>query len=301
MVRKILVALDGSRVSEGVLPYARFLARALKVPVSLFRVVGPQSQKPMSTVGRELPTDLRAGEAKTCSDYLRRVADTFPPELTVDWCVDTGHPAERIAERAAADAGTLIVMATHGRSGIQRWLLGSIAGKVLQIATNPLFLVRGTREPESGEAPLKRVVVPLDGSEPAELAIPHAVELTRRIDMEIVLARVYLLPGVAYPTGDYAPDWDLLNREVRETATRYLERKMLELQREGVERVSSAVLEGSAAEKIMDLAHEKPWSMIAMCTHGQSGVGRWVLGSITERVVRHSSDPVLIIRAPRRS
>jgi len=104
---------------------------------------------------------------------------------------------------------------------------------------------------------------------------------------------------VAYPTGSYAPDWNLLDRETRERATEYLQMQIGKLRNEGLERVSLKVLEGSAAEKIIGVGRESPCSMIAMSTHGASGVGRWLLGSVTERVIRHSETAVLVVRAKR--
>jgi nucleotide-binding universal stress UspA family protein len=89
----------------------------------------------------------------------------------------------------------------------------------------------------------------------------------------------------------------LLDRETRERASEYLQEKIGQLRNEGFDRVSPIVLEGSAAEKIIEVARENPGSLIAMSSHGESGVGRWVLGSITERVIRHSDTAVLVIRA----
>ena len=191
-------------------------------------------------------------------------------------------------------------MATHGRSGVRRWLLGSVAEKVLHGADNDVLLIRAIEpiERKGAAAHLERLVVPLDGSKLAEQAVvPCAVELAKKMNLELILLRVYLMPGVAYPTGSYAPDWKLLDRETRERASEYLQEKIRQLLNEGFDRVSSMVLEGSAAEKIIEVARENPGSLIAMSTHGASGVGRWVLGSITERVIRHSDNAVLVIRA----
>jgi nucleotide-binding universal stress UspA family protein len=117
--------------------------------------------------------------------------------------------------------------------------------------------------------------------------------------LELILLRVYLMPGVAYPTGNYAPDWKLLDQEMRQRASEYLEGESKQLRNQGLEQVSCRVLEGSAAEKIIEVARESPETLIAMSTHGASGVGRWVLGSVTERVVRHSDTAVVVVRAKR--
>ena len=144
---------------------------------------------------------------------------------------------------------------------------------------------------------MKRIVVPLDGSELSEKALPRAIELAQKMSLEIVLLRAYLMPGVAYPTGSYAPDWKLLDQEEKEITSKYLENKIRQLRGDGLERVSFTVLEGSAAEKIIDVAREKPESVIVMSTHGADGAGRWVFGNTAERVIRHSEIPVLAVRA----
>ena len=93
------------------------------------------------------------------------------------------------------------------------------------------------------------------------------------------------------------PNYDALLTMVREEAGAYLEEKVNELKQNGIEKVSSILLVGSGADEIIDLARGTPDNLIAMCTRGRSGVERWVLGSVTEKVVRHSGDPVLVVRA----
>jgi nucleotide-binding universal stress UspA family protein len=95
----------------------------------------------------------------------------------------------------------------------------------------------------------------------------------------------------------YFPNVDALLTQLREETGAYLEAKVNELRGNGIEKVSFIPLVGSGADEIIDLARKTPDNLIAMCTHGRSGVDRWVLGSVTEKVVRHSGDPVLVIRA----
>jgi len=129
MYSKILVPLDGSAHSEGILPYVRSFARALTLPVELLHVNDPTRLAPFSP-------PLQGGE------YLQRVAASFTNAKEVKCTVELGDPAARIVDLAAAQASALIAMTTHGYSGAQRWLLGSVADKVLHGATNPLLLVR---------------------------------------------------------------------------------------------------------------------------------------------------------------
>lgn len=298
MYKKILIPLDGSAISEGVLPYARAFAAALRIPVHLLQVIDTDNliASASSQVGFH---NILAGERERSGDYLKEITASFSDPAVVSCSVRMGKPAEDIIEVGKTDLDTLIAMTTHGRSGIRRWLLGSVAEKVLHGTHNDVLLIRALEpiDRHIAAASLERVVVPLDGSEFAERALPSAVELAKKMSLELILLRVYLMPGVAYPTGAYAPDWELLERETRKRSTEYLQEKVIQLRNEGLERVSFNVLEGSAAEKIIDASRESPGSIIAMSTHGASGVGRWLLGSITERVIRHSETAVLVVRA----
>lgn len=297
MYSKILAGLDGSKISERILPYARFFAERLKIPVELLAVVDPET-----FTATEADTDAYRGtllteRKKTAADYLKNVAGKHLGSFSVDCVVEIGKPADAIVDRAANDSGTLIAIGTHGRAGIQRWLLGSVADKVLHAARNPLLIVRTMEETKGIEtSKLKSILVPLDGSVLAETVIPYALELARRMDLEIVLVRIINLPTAYYDEG-YAPDervWEMIRDEAQE----YLDRKVKELKSGGLPRVTSVLLEGFPGERIINLARETPGNLIAICTHGRSGVRRFVLGSIADRVVRHSGDPVLVIRAP---
>ena len=301
MYTRMLVPLDGSKLAENVLPYARALAGVLNLRIELLSVVDSMDFARTTHAGHVRDFDpiieaaVREGE-----QYLENVARSFTG-ITVDNCVvEQGQADQIIIEKAAGDKETLIGMATRGRSGIHRWLMGSVAEKVLRGATNPLLLVRGNEEGKSdGAATLKSIVVPLDGSKRAETVLPPAIDLAKKLSLEIVLTRAYQIPMSTYGGADaaYIPNHDALLTLVREEAAAYLEAKVNELKQNGIEKVSSILLVGSGADEIIDLARNTPDNLIAMCTHGRSGVKRWALGSVTEKVVRHSGDPVLVVRA----
>lgn len=301
MYTRLLIPLDGSKTAEKVLPYERFLAARLKLPVELLEVIDiveiaklltPEKAHYLNTV---VENRIRSSE-----QYLRGVAGTFPG-ANVKCMVEKGTAAEVIIEKAAADKGTLISMATHGRSGLNRWLLGSVAEKVLRGATNPLLLVKATDEAKTeGEANLRSVIVPLDGSELAEQVLPTVAELAKELKLEVILFRAYTIPLSALavdPEGYYVATDEELISAMRDEAVAYLEKKAEEIKKLGVEKVSQVAEYGLASDEIISFARKTPDNLIAMCTHGHTGVKRWVLGSVTETVVRHSGDPVLVIRA----
>ena len=300
MYTRMLIPLDGSKLAENVLPYARALAGALNLRIELLSVVDSMDFARTSHAGHVRSFDsIIEAAVQESRRYLEGIARSFTGS-TVTCVVEQGQAEEIIIEKAAGDKETLIGMATRGRSGIHRWLMGSVAEKVLRGATNPLLLVRGDEEGRSnGAATLKSIIVPLDGSKRAETVLPPAIDLAKILSLEIVLTRAYQIPMSAYAGADapYYADLDSLLTLVKEEASAYLEAKVNELRENGIEKVSSILLLGSGADEIIELAQGTPDNLIAMCTHGRSGVERWVLGSVTEKVVRHSGDPVLVVRA----
>ena len=297
MYAKILVPLDGSKTAENVVTLARSFARGLQIPVELLGVVdvaemarhGPPSQASMI---RSIVDDA----TRRFDDYLARVAKNFPVGK-VQCTVRKGNAAEAIIEVAGAEKQTLVAMATHGRSGLDRWLLGSVAEKVLRGASNPTLVVRAKKEknPAWEMATLKRVIVPLDGSELSERILPHVEALAKHLDLEVTLLGVY---GGRLPAGaaDGFHSMDAFIVSLRNETEIYLAAKTEEMKQRGLNKVSFAAKQGLEADEIIATARETLDTLIAMCTHGRTGVQRWMLGSVTETVVRHSDDPVLVVR-----
>lgn len=298
MFSKILVPLDGSKAAEKVLPHARSLAGKLKVPVELLAVVDIADVA--SHTASERPRFLDSAIERAMehsSSYLQGVARAFPDVGMVKCSVEKGQAEEAIIEKAATDRAMLIAMATHGRSGLNRFLLGSVAEKTLRATVNPLLLVRATEEPKEGESLLKAILVPLDGSELGEGVLPMIADIAKRLDLEVELFRAYHIPYNVYggDAGFYAGNYEELIAGVRDEAIEYLGKKAAEVKKLGVEKVSYVVKDGFAGDEIIALA-QKNQALIAMSSHGRSGVKRWVLGSVAETVVRHAANPVLITR-----
>ena len=298
MYEKILVALDGSELSERVLPYARFIAAKLKASVELLHVVDIETPRTPSAAQQIRHENLLAAEQRSSLEYLKKIAAAFADTTATNCAVEIGKPAEVIVDRAATDARMLIAMTTHGRSGIQRWLLGSVADKVLHAAANPLLLIRGADETKKSAAlPVQTIMVALDGSPLAELVLPHASELAAKMGLGLVLTRVF---GVPTPTfaEEYGPYVEELWTQVETESQQYLDEIAKRLRGQGLTDVTTKSVPGFATEKLIELASASGETLVAMCTHGRSGVNRWVLGSVTDRVVRHLAGPVLIVRAP---
>lgn len=285
MYSKILVPLDGSNFSEQILPYARFFADAHGIPVELLRVTDPELRPPF------WPTE-------TADQYLRRIAAEYFSGAATS-AAEVGAPGRVIVDYAKRDSSCLIAMATHGMSGARRWLVGSVTSKVVQTAANPLLLIRpGDPSGALARVSMDKIVVPLDGSGLAEKTLPHACALAKRLSLELHLLRVYTLPLDAYIVADgvIAQGPAQLQEELAREAQAYLDGKVAALNAAGFERVVAVALQGDAASEIIDFARNAPDSLIVMSTHGRSGIGRWVLGSVAEKVSHHAHNPVLLVR-----
>ncbi|HTM08703.1 MAG TPA: universal stress protein [Verrucomicrobiae bacterium] len=292
MYAKIIVPLDGSSIAEGILPYARTFAKACNAPVELLHVITPEVIDVLSDPAhRRYADDVEVDMKRHGLSYLRPIAASLSAQAA-ECVVRVGEPAEVIAEEAKP--GTLVIMATHGRSGVQRWLLGSVADKVLHTVRTHLLLARTGHYNNGKEAALKSVVVPLDGSALAEKILPWVAALAKMMGLEIVLIRAYSLPNAFYSTDEYVPKmWEFAER-LKEEGRSYLESRVESLKSQGVKNVSSILVEGDGAAEIIDFARKTPENLIAMSTHGRSGIRR-LLGSVTDRVVRNSWDPVLVM------
>ena len=299
MYSKMLIPLDGSKTSEKVLPYARHLAGKLKLPVELLAAIdiAEMATHISAERARHLDTMIEDG-VRASTNYLRDVAATFAG-AKVTCTVAKDRAEDTIIEKGDADANLLIAMATHGRSGLNRFLLGSVTEKVLRGSANPLLLIRANEDSKAtGEAALKSIIVPLDGSELAESVLPAVASMAKELALEVVLFRAYHIPYNTYGADDaYMVNYEELIAAVRDEAQEYIEKKVAEMKKLGVGMVTAVTKEGFAGDEIIAMGQRTPDNLIAMCSHGRSGVRRFVLGSVTETVVRHSGDPVLVLRA----
>ncbi len=288
MFKRVLVPLDGSALSERVLPIAKRLARSFDSRIDLV-YVNP-------TPSDDIPDEIASQAGEEGDAYLKGVADALIADIgeeRIGYFVRSGYPASMIIEEGESKEESLILMSTHGYSGVQRLLLGSVASKVVQAAKIPVLLVPAeAKNPKGNLVEFERAIVPLDGSKLAECVLPYAINLCKTLDMELILVRSYHpnFPGTSIRMHD-------VSQIVHDSAENYLKAKLEELEGEGLEKVSYKVLRGLPAEQLTDFAIETPNSLTTMCTHGRHGIGRWVLGSVTGAVIQCSEEPVLVIRS----
>ena len=308
MYTRILTPLDGSDLSEQVLPYVRGLASRLSLPASFLMAV--EAGHP--SIGQALNPLLHSHETENhrvghAEHYLASVAARMGGAgVSATTVVARGEPAEAIVENAGTDPSTLIAMASHGRSGVARWWMGSVADKVLHTANNPLLLVRSQSHSASAqESAPEKLIVPVDGSEVAEEVLPHVAYLASTLGIPVDLVQITISEAEYYQAMSMGlrvlpptlPSFQSFSDKVVEEAQAYISDVRNRLTQQGVANVQERLLQGSPAECIVDLASSSANSLVAMTTHGRSGVGRMILGSVAERVVRQSGGPVLLVRA----
>jgi nucleotide-binding universal stress UspA family protein len=298
---QILVTLDGSDLAECALPWSTTLARQLPADLVLLRVVSvpPDITELIEDAVPETAALIVEQEAEA-REYLDRVAARMHEAgLSAHTVVRRGPAADVIIEYAAEAQVQQIIMATHGYSGFSRWVHGSVADRVLQSAKVPVLLVCANEKPP-GEAEAlvacERILVPLDGSAVAEQVLPLTTQVARAFEAEIVLFQV----PIVYASGSFTGDWYMPFEGVFETAERdaqaYLRRVAGHLQAQGLQ-VSTAMRMGGVANAIIEYAEANEIDLIAMCTHGRTGLARWAMGSVADRVLRAGRMPLLLVRA----
>jgi nucleotide-binding universal stress UspA family protein len=278
MFTHIVVPLDGSSFGEAALTPALGVSRRTGARLTLVTVQDPWTEAPadMNYEGRER--------------YLERIIRQRGPAagpLTAS--VRSGHPADQILQEAESSGASLIVMSTHGRGGVSRFWLGSVADKCLRHTRVPMLLTRprpGAGGTDEGFLP-SRVVVPLDGTDGAERALAPAVEMARAFGIPVLLLRVVTeqRTGMDDRAAGVPTPWTA-------RATDYLDCVARRLWGIGLPAATRVVVDRPAAEAIIAEGNS---DLVVMSTHARSPISRAFLGSVSDKVVRGSHGAVLLV------
>ena len=297
MFKMILVPFDGTDVSEGILPYVSQLAKKAGTPLVLHTVIDLHSMMVAETGAMYLDR-IEAGIRDHALGQLNQIADRLREEsIEARVEVTLGRPADEILRLASETGCDLIAMSTHGRNAIGRGILGSVTDKVVHSADVPVLTV----SPETAQScqaqdgvALERVILPLDGSPLAEQAIPYVVTLAQELSLQVELVQVVPTGHPAYAYPEFITNLPDLTEDLERGASENLGSVAQRLEGKGLT-VQTHVLRGAAAPTLVEFVQQTPQSIITMTTRGRSGLTRWVLGSVTEALVRASGGPVLII------
>jgi nucleotide-binding universal stress UspA family protein len=281
MFTRVLVPLDGTTDSATALPPARTIARATGAEMTLLRIVPPEAY------------DADRAAAKEARQYLRQIADELVKGGTYA-ATETrlgANPAKEIVREVTAGAADLVVMTTHGRGGLARVALGSVAEGVLAHSPVPVMLLRpGGRRMEY----VKAIVVPVDGTPAASLALSVAAPLAQTTGAKLVLLQV-VLPSAYYYLEGLTPIDLRTDETMLAAAQSYVSGLVQRLDLAGIAAEGRAVL-GRVSEQIVETADTMEANLIIMSTHALTGPMRTLLGSVADEVVRAAHQPVLLVR-----
>ena len=284
MFKRILVPLDGSKLAELVLPYTEELAKALNSEVVLVSVCQPAESQYRHM--HQL--------------YLEKMAELVKRNTNGSIKVEVllGEPAEEIIDYIKKNDVSLIIMASHGRSGIMPWAMGSVANKVIRRITIPSLLVRASVPYPEKEGVFNKILVPLDGSDAGEAALPYVAELSRKLSSEVILLQVVASGRHVHTVGglDYVLFAEQQVAAMKADAKQYLEKVGKKLAgTKGTIRCEVRV--GDTAQEIIRFADETNTRLVAISSHGHSGAKQWTLGGVTRKMLQAGDTPVLLVRA----
>ncbi|MDB4877368.1 MAG: UspA domain protein [Gemmatimonadetes bacterium] len=296
MLRLIVVPLDGSPFGEQPLQLAIRIAERQRAEVELVHVhkaIPPYMVQGAPPLDPALDADLQREQQSYLDSIARWVQEHS--SAGVSTTVLTGmNVAAALAEHLADRRADLVVMATHGKGGLSRIWIGGVANELVRHSDTPVLLVRpsqsGSRETTA--PPFRHVLVPLDGSSADDEAIEHAIAVAGEPDVEFVLLHVVV--PVAYLAEPM--DTAVTVPTVESVVAQHLEELARRIRARGISTSTRILDDVSPAKVIVEIANELDADLIAMETHARTGVSRLLLGSVTDKVMRASSAPVLVHR-----
>lgn len=296
MFDKILVPLDGSRLAECVLPHAVTLAQAFEARLTFVQVVERISGSGLSRTIDPLRWQIRKTEAQA---YLNEVSARIQETgLETEEHVLEGQAAERIVDFAHSQDVDLILLSSHGRSGLSQWNISSVVQKIIWQAHMPMMIVRAYQTVPDATMQLRyeRILAPLDGSQRAECVLPFANQLACSQGTELLLAHVVGRPEVPHHTPLAQEEVELIDRLTeynRLEAADYLKDLAARLQCDVQPRLLSSE---DAAAALHELVDEENVDLVALSAHGYTSGTKWPYGSMALNFIAYGSTPLLIVQ-----
>lgn len=297
MFKHLLAPLDGSITAECTLPHLVALARLYQARVTLVRVLDCPQTGLDKQPADPLQWQMYKAEAKA---YLDEVAQRLRIEADIETepVLLEGQAAQSICDFAHRNDVTLIVISSHGQSGLSRWNVGSVVHKIVQRAQRSVMIVRAYNAGGQALAGLRysRLLVPLDGSQRAECVLSTAVTLARAHEAQLLLAHVVVKPEMPRQLPLTADDKELIEHFVisnREAATQYME---LLRDRLMVPFELRLLTSQNIALALHGLSDEAEVDLVLLGAHGYSGKPKWPYGSVTTSFIEYGSMPLLVVQ-----
>jgi len=292
MFDSILVPTDGSEHATRAAEHGAALARAFSASLHVMAVIDTRTAGgPFS--GGDLEDETLDRMTADAEDTVTAITDAVDAAGAIQTTIRTGNPADEICAYRDDHNIDLIAMGTHGRTGVERYLAGSVTESVVRHADVPVFTVRATEQSRKTDS-YDDILVPTDGSTSATAAVEPACEIAAQFDSRLHALNVVNLGDVA--TGsEYTLPTDLIDT-LEAQGEKVTERIAARARESGVETVTQ-VVDGFPAADILDYAEENDIDLIVMGTAGRTGLNRFIMGSTTERLIRHADMPVLAVNA----
>jgi nucleotide-binding universal stress UspA family protein len=286
MYHKMLVLLDGSKTAEVVLGYAQQLSARLNISLELLHVCSPQEAEQLPVLQAYLG-HLAESLSKKAAEIRASIGDqSAGPEVKAQAKVLVGYPAEEILHYADHNNIDIIMLSTHGRSGIRVWDIGNVANKVIHASKVSILMVPSgiSQDAFYDKLPKRNMIVPLDGTRLSESVIPHAVSLARQTGAKFDITFVHVDDPHRRPSGE------------KTDITSYLNNIVAQIEYESIN-AGAVLLKGDTAETLVNFIENNPAHLVVMSTHAHKGLTTMVFSSVTESVMHMvKKAPVLIVK-----
>jgi nucleotide-binding universal stress UspA family protein len=297
MLETVLIPLDGSTLAECAISHGVAIAQTFNARIVLLHILEEPSVTNTQQAVDPLNWHIRKSEARAYLDYVAaRMEQSGLPTQSV---ILEGRAADQIVAYAESHNVDLIVLSSHGRSGLSNWSVSSIAEKVTRRASTSLMLVRANQPDQPADKPYHRLLVPLDGSRRAEYALPIATALARKYESELFLAHVVTRPEMARRTPPAEEDIDLANRLLernRDEGARYLDELQGRLRSDSFDIQTRLLVGEYLTDALHDLVAQESADLVVMSAHGLSGEPRWHHGRVVSSFIDYGTTPLLIVQ-----
>lgn len=292
MLEKILVPLDGSSLGELALIYAKELAVVFNSEVTLLSIIEKRDSEYQQMTQMYL---------QKITEETQKFFNRANTKVSIKSEIIDGSPATRIVEYAHQKQMSLVIVVSHGHSGIMPWTMGSTVNKVVHTIHHPVLLVRASMF-KTKRRPVKvfnKILLPLDGSDIGEASLAYITEIAQKLKSEVTLLSVIETSRRVRTIGgrDYIHYPEQQIEKTKADINDYLAKTTKQLTESGIN-VRSIVKEGDAANEIIKFAKQSKIRLIVMSSHGRSGMSEWVFGSVSNKVLHAGKTPLLFVGTP---
>lgn len=297
MIHHILVPLDGSELAECVLPHLVAIAPVTGARVTLIHVL---ERTPARNGNASLIDPLGWHMQKQESQsYLDRIAGRLQTlDVQVEQVILEGNPAEALIEFTRNNAVDLLVLSTHGRTGLSEWNVSSVVQKILLRSYKSILLVRAYTNP-APEVKYERLFLAIDGSMRAEYILPFAMNLAQSHQSNVILGTVIERPQPIqrFPLSEQDMTWiQQFTERNQQDASHYLEQLTTQFALKGLSAEAKIMISDNALGSVHDMIEDTGADLVMIAAHGYSGERRWPYGSIASGLIAYGRTPLMILQ-----